>query len=85
MHGPQAGVRPPNARASWPWPEVGPQFFAAYPIYLPQLPKSVGLINVFGQPVRPEVVDEWPILGHVGHSPNGYCAFTSLAKLWPIM
>ena len=61
------------------------QFFATCPIYLLQLPKSVGLIHVLGQPACPEVVDKRPILGHVGHSPHGYCAFTGLTKPWPIM
>ena len=45
----------------------------------------VGLIDVHGQPARPEVVNERPVLGHVGGSPHGYCAFTGLAKPWPIM
>ena len=61
------------------------QFFAAFPINLPQLPKSVGLIHIFGQPTHPEVVDRRPILDHVGHSPHGYCVITGLAKPWPIM
>ena len=43
--------------------EKDPQFFAAHPIYLPQLPKLVGLVDIFKQPARPEVVDERPILG----------------------
>ena len=45
----------------------------------------VGLIDVFKQPARPEVVDERPILGHISHSPHGYCTFTGLAKPWPIV
>ena len=45
----------------------------------------IGLINIHGQPARPEVVNERPVLGHVGHSPHGYFAFTGLAKPWPIM
>ena len=45
----------------------------------------VGLVDVRGQPARPEVVDERPVLGHVGSSPHGYCAFTGLAKPWPIV
>ena len=45
----------------------------------------VGLVDVRGQPARPEVVDERPILGDVGRSPYGYCAFTGLAKPWPIV
>ena len=45
----------------------------------------LGLIDVCGQPARPEMVDERPVLGHVGHSPHGYCAFTGLVKPWPIM
>ena len=53
------------------------QFFAVCPIYLPQLPKLVGLVHVFGQPARPEVVDKRPILGHVGRSPHGYCTVHS--------
>ena len=61
------------------------QFFAACPIYLPQLPKSVGFVHVFGQPARSEVVDKRPILGHVSHSPHGYYALTGLAKPWPIV
>ena len=61
------------------------QFFAACPIYLPQLPKLVGLIHILGQPAHPEVVNERPILGYIGHSPHGYCAFTGLTKPWPIM
>ena len=86
MHGPRAGVRPPNAQASWPWLGVGPAvLIATCLIYLPQLPKSVGLIDVFGQPAHPEVVNERPTLGHIGRSPHGYCAFTGLAKPWPIL
>ena len=56
------------------------QFFATCPIDLSQLSKSVGLVHIFGQPARPEVVDKRPILGHVGHSPHGYCALTGLTK-----
>ena len=61
------------------------QFFTTCPIYLPQLPKLVGLIHVFGQPAHPEVVDEGPILGYVSHSPHNYCALTGLTKPWPIV
>ena len=61
------------------------QFFAACPIYLPQLSKLVSLVHIFGQPARPEVVNQRPILGYVNHSPYGYCPFTGLEKLWPIM
>ena len=61
------------------------QFFAACPIYLPQLPKLVGLVHILGQPVHPEVVDKRPILGYIGHSPHGYCAFAGLTKPWPIV
>ena len=45
----------------------------------------VGLIDVHRQPARPEVVNERPVLGHVGGSLYGYYAFTGLAKPWPIM
>ena len=45
----------------------------------------VGLIDIHGQPAHPEVVNERPVLGHVGGSPHGYCAFTGLAKPWPIV
>ena len=45
----------------------------------------VGLVDVHRQPACPEVVDERPVLGHVGSSPHGYCAFTGLAKPWPIV
>ena len=61
------------------------QLFATCPIYLPQLPKSVGLVHILGQPACPEVVDERPLLGYIGHSPHGYCTFTGLTKPWPIM
>ena len=61
------------------------QLFAACPIYLPQLPKSVGLVHVLGQPACPEVVDQRPILGYVSHSPHLYSAFTGLTKPWPII
>ena len=57
------------------------QFFNTRLIHLPQLPKSVALIHVLGQPTRPEVVDQRPILGHIGHSPYGYCALIGLTKL----
>ena len=85
MHGLQVGVRPPNTQASWPWPRVRPAVLCTHPIYLAKLPKSVGLVDVHGQPACPKVVNERPILGHVGHSPYGYCAFTSLTKPWPII
>ena len=47
------------------------QFFATCLIYLPQLLKLVGLIHILGQPAHPEVVDQRPILGYIGHSPHG--------------
>ena len=49
------------------------QFFTACLIYLPQLPKLAGLIHILGQPARPEVVNQRPILGYIGRSPHGYC------------
>ena len=61
------------------------QVFAACPIYLPQLPKLVGLVHVLGQPACPEVVNQRPILGYIGCSPHGYCALAGLTKPWPIM
>ena len=61
------------------------QFFAIRPICLPQLPKLVSLVHIFGQPACPEVVDERPVLDHVGHSQHGYHAFTGLTKPWPIV
>ena len=61
------------------------QFFAACLIYLPQLPKLVGLVHILGQPAHPEVVNQRPILGYIGHSPHGYCALTGLTKPWPVM
>ena len=61
------------------------QFFATCPIYLPQLPKSVGLVHILGQPAHPEVVNQRPILGYVSHSPHGYYTLTGLTKPWPIM
>ena len=54
-------------------------------MYLPQLPKLVSLIHIFGQPAHPEVVNERPILGYVSCPPHGCCTFTGLAKPWPIM
>ena len=51
------------------------QFFAACPIHLPQLPKLVGLIHILGQPACPEVVNQRPILSHIGHFPHGYCPY----------
>ena len=71
MHRPRVGVRPPSAQASWPLPGVGPAVHvAACLIYLPQLPKAVGLIDIRGQPARPEVVNERPVLGHVSAAPH---------------
>ena len=61
------------------------QFFAACLIYLPQLPKLVGLVHILGQPAHPEVVNQRPILGYIGRSPHGYCTLTGLTKPWPIM
>ena len=61
------------------------QFFATCPIYLPQLPKLVSLVDIFGQPAHPEVADKRPILGNVGRSPHGYCTLAGLAKPWPIV
>ena len=61
------------------------QFFAMHLIYLPQLPKSVSLVHILGQPANPEVVNQRPMLGYIGRSPHGYCAFTGLIKPWPIV
>ena len=61
------------------------QFFSAHPIHLPQLPKSVGLIHILGQPAYPEVVDQRPILVYIGRSPHGYSALKGLTKPWFIM
>ena len=61
------------------------QFFAVCLIHLPQLPKSVGLIHILGQPAHPEVVNQRPILGYISCSPHGYCTLTGLTKPWPIM
>ena len=77
-------VHPTLGRGSCGW-EKDLHFFTAHLIYLPQLPKSVGLVHIFGQPARPEVVNNRPILGYVSHSPHGYCTLTGLAKPWPIM
>ena len=77
-------VHPMLGQAGHGW-EKDLQFFTACPIYLPQLPKLGGLVHVFRQPAHPEVVNERPILGYVGHFPQGYCALTGLAKPWPIM
>ena len=86
MHGPQAGVRPPNAQASWPWPGVGPAVLLPHarytsPSYLSRSALSTSMGN---QPIQ-----RWSMrgqsLGHVGHSPHGYCAFTGLTKPWPIV
>ena len=61
------------------------QFFATCPIHLFQLPKLVSLVHILGQPAHPEVVNQRPILGYVGHSPHGYCTFIVLTKPWPVM
>ena len=75
----------PTLRRAGHGQEKDLQFSAACPIYLPQLPKSVGLIDVHWQPACPKVVNERPVLGNVGRSPHGYCTFTDLAKPWPIV
>ena len=77
-------VHPTLGQGGCGW-EKDLQFFAACPIYLPQLLKSVGLVHILGQPAHPEVVNQRPILGYVGHSPHGYCTLTGLTKPWPIM
>ena len=61
------------------------QLFAAWPICILQLPKLVGLCHILGQTACTEVVNQRPILGHIGHSPHGYGALTGLTKPWPIM
>ena len=61
------------------------QFFAACPIYIPQLIKLVQLVHILGQPVCPKVVNQRPILGYVSRSPHGYSALVGLTKSWPIM
>ena len=38
-----------------------------------------------GEPACPEVVNQRPILSHIGHSPHSYCVLTGLTKPWPIM
>ena len=85
VHRPQVVVCPPNAWVRWPCQEKDLQFFAACPIHLPQLPKLVGLIHILGQPAHPEVVNQRPVLSHIGCSPHGYCTLTGLTKPWPIM
>ena len=47
----------PMLRRGGHGPEKDLQFFAACPIYLPQLPKLVGLVYILGQPAHPEVVN----------------------------
>ena len=59
------------------------QVIAACPIYLPQLPKMGGLIQILGQLAYPEVVNQRPILSHINHSPHGYYTLTGLTKSWP--
>ena len=61
------------------------QFFATCLVHLSQLPKLVNLIHILGQPARPEVVDQRPILGYIGRSLHGYCALTGLTKPPPTM
>ena len=53
-------VHPVLGRGGRRW-EKDLQFFAVYLIHLPQLPKSVSLIHILGQPAHPEVVDQRPI------------------------
>ena len=77
-------VHPMPRQAGHGW-EKDLQFFAACLIYLPQLPKLVSLVHILGQPAHPKVVNERPVLGYIGCSPHGYCAFTGLTKPWPIM
>ena len=51
------------------------------PSYLRRLASSTSVGN---QPIQ-RWSDERPVLGYVGRSPHGYCAFTGLTKPWPIM
>ena len=55
-------------------------FISAYPIHLPKLPKSVSLVHILGNPAHPEMVNQKPIPGHIGHFPHGYCALKELTK-----
>ena len=64
-------IHPTLGRGSHGW-EKDLQFFATCLIYLPQLPKLVGLVHILGQPACPEVVNQRPILGYIGRSPHGY-------------
>ena len=74
VHRPQVVVHPPElGRGSHGW-EKDLQFIATCPIHLPQLPKSVSLFHILGQPAHPEVVDQRSIMSHIGYTPHSYCA-----------
>ena len=77
-------IHPMPGRDGCGW-EKDLQFIAACLIHLPQLPKSVHLIHVVGQPAHPEVVNQKLILSHIYLSPGGYYTLTRLTKPWPIM
>ena len=63
-------VHPTLAQAGHGW-EKDLQLFATCLIYLPQLPKLLGFVHIFGQPAYPEMVNKRPILGYIGCSPHG--------------
>ena len=86
VHGPRVVVHPPKTWARWLWLGEGPAVLCCTClIHLPQLPKLVSLVHILGQPACPEVVNQRPILSHIGCSPHGYCTLTGLTKPWPIM
>ena len=61
------------------------QFFTTCPIHLSQLPKSIILVYILGQPARPEVFNQRLILSYISCSPHSYCALTGLTKPRPAM
>ena len=75
----------PNARVRWSWLGEGPELHCYMSGISPQLCNLVCLIHVLGHPAHLEVVNQRPILGHIGHTPHDYCALTRLIDLWPIM
>ena len=60
------------------------QFFTTCPICLPQLPKSVSLVHILGQPAHPEVVDQRPILGHISHFHMAIAPLQDLKNYGPL-
>ena len=52
----QWDIHPVLGKGGCDW-KKGLKFIAACPIHLPQLPKSVSLVYILGQPAHPELVN----------------------------